>query len=50
MDMIMDMDGIHSGSRRLIGGIGITGGVSDDRDGRRGTLKNKYIYNKLLYC
>ena len=41
MDMIMDMDGIHSGSRRLSGGSGITG-VSDDRDGRRGALKNKY--------
>ena len=42
MDMIMDMDGIHtSGSRRLSGGSGITG-VSDDRDGRRGARKNKY--------
>ena len=41
MDMIMDMDGIHSGSRRLSGRSGITG-VGDDRDGRRGALKNKY--------
>ena len=41
MDMIMDMDGIHSGSRRLSGGSGITG-VGDDRDGRRAALKKKY--------
>ena len=38
MDMIMDMDGIRSGSRRSSGRSGITG-VGDDRDGRRGTLK-----------